>query len=173
MNWGKVAVLALGGSMLAAAVGIYWTQTRQYWRADPAAQIWVTGLEGARLPLELSTLEAIRSESSPLGFRACFTTKGALDAAPYLPVSRPEPTVPPPWFDCFEPRAIAEALASGGAVAVLGQANIAYGVDRVIALFPDGRGYAWHELNNCGRKAYDGSPVGEACPDRATFEGAF
>jgi hypothetical protein len=30
----------------------------------------------------------------------------------------------------------------------------------------DGFGYVWHELNNCGHKAYDGTVVGEECPPR-------
>jgi len=46
---------------------------------------------------------------------------------------------------------------------------VAYGVDRVVALTADGRGWSWHELNECGHKAYDGTAVGPACPDRATY----
>ena len=44
-------------------------------------------------------------------------------------------------------------------------------VDRVVAITEDGRGYVWHELNDCGAKAYDGSPTGEACPPREDVEG--
>ncbi|HBR38682.1 MAG TPA: histidine kinase, partial [Sulfitobacter pontiacus] len=38
--------------------------------------------------------------------------------------------------------------------------------DRIVAITSDGRGYVWHELNDCGDKAYDGTVVGEACPER-------
>ena len=65
--------------------------------------------------------------------------------------------------DLASPRA---ALKSGKATAFLGQKNIHYGVDRIVAITQDGRGYAWQELNNCGEKAYDGTVVGEDCPPR-------
>ena len=174
MNWGKFAVVALLASGLVGGVGLWWTQTHQYWDTDPEAVIQVTDTGGAVTTFELRFLQAIRSASSPLGFRACFETT----ARPDLPntlivVEKPEPTVPPGWFDCFAPRAIADSIRAGEATAYIGVKNIAYGVDRIVAIYPDGRGYAWHELNNCGRKTYDGTVVGENCPDRATFEGTF
>ncbi len=52
----------------------------------------------------------------------------------------------PGWFDCFDANAIGEALERGEALAFLSQAEIAVGVDRVVAVFPDGRAYAWHQL---------------------------
>ena len=44
--------------------------------------------------------------------------------------------------------AIGAALETGEAVAFLSQANSHPGVDRVVAVFPDGRAYAWHQLND-------------------------
>ena len=44
------------------------------------------------------------------------------------------------------------------------QKNVHYGVDRIVAITDDGRGFVWHELNDCGEKAYDGTVVGEECP---------
>ena len=38
-----------------------------------------------------------------------------------------------------------------------GPKNFEYGIDRYVVIYPDGRGYAWHELNDCGEKLYDGS----------------
>jgi hypothetical protein len=130
---------------------------------------------GAPEPFGVTQVDAIRSASSPLGFRACFTTTAspAMMSEGYVLYENAAPTVPPSWFECFDAPAIGAALDSGEALAFMGQENIAYGVNRIVAVFPDGRGYAWHELNNCGKKAYDGSPVGDACPDRATFEGEF
>ena len=55
-------------------------------------------------------------------------------------------------------------MEAGTALTFLSQKNIHYGVDRVVAITSDGRGYAWHELNDCGEKAYDGTVVGEECP---------
>ena len=61
---------------------------------------------------------------------------------------------------------IGEALETGEATAFLSEKNIHHGVDRVIAVFDDGRAYAWHQLNNCGDTDYTGSPRGEECPPR-------
>lgn len=172
---GKIAVIFLVACAAFAAVGIYWTQTRAFWRADDAAQITLFALAGEVEPMPVADLDAIRSDSSPIGFRACFTTPLSLATLTegYVPVPDAEPTVPPPWFDCFDAGAIVEGLETGRALAFVGHKNIAFGVDRIVAVFDDGRGFAWHTLNDCGRKAYDGTIVGEACPDRATFQGSF
>ena len=77
-----------------------------------------------------------------------------------------DPRNAPGWFDCFDAPAIARDLADGNATAFIGVKNIHFGVDRIVAITQDGRGYAWHELNNCGHKAYDGTVVGEECPPR-------
>ena len=82
-----------------------------------------------------------------------------------------EPRNAPGWFDCFDAEAIGAELEAGTALTFLSQKNFAYGVDRVVAITEDGRGYVWHELNDCGAKAYDGSPTGEACPPREDVEG--
>lgn len=172
---GKIAVIFIVVCAMLAAIGIWWTQTRAFWRTDDAAQITMVALGGGAEPLAVRDLSAIRSDSSPIGFRACFTTplSQATLTETYVPVTDAEPTVPPPWFECFDAGAIATGLETGRALAFVGQKNIAYGVDRIVAVFDDGRGFAWHALNDCGRKAYDGTIVGEACPDRATFQGSF
>lgn len=173
---GKFVVVALILTAFAAGVGIWYTNNSAYWAPMEDVVIEATPL-GAGAPENFGTQDvtAIRSESSPLGFRACFTTTAspALMSETYVGVEDVAPTVAPGWFDCFDAAAIGAALESGGALAFLGQENIAYGVNRIVAVLPDGRGFAWHELNNCGKKAYDGSVIGDACPDRATFQGDF
>jgi len=37
-------------------------------------------------------------------------------------------------------------------------------VDRVLAIYPDGRGYAWHQINRCGKIVFDGQPAPADCP---------
>jgi hypothetical protein len=53
----------------------------------------------------------------------------------------------PAWFGCYDAVEIGEALERGEAFAFMSEVNIRDGVDRVIAVFPDGRGFAWHQLN--------------------------
>ena len=71
----------------------------------------------------------------------------------------------PDWFDCFDAARIGAALEDGSALAFLGTANITYGIDRIVAITDDGRGYAWHQINICGEEVFDGRPAPEGCPD--------
>ncbi|WP_226779159.1 DUF6446 family protein [Oceaniglobus trochenteri] len=110
----------------------------------------------------------IDADSSPLRFRACFTTpmSQAMLTETYVTYENAQPLTAPGWFDCFDAETIGAALETGEAIAFLGQENIEYGVDRVVAVFDDGRAYAWHQLNHCGDKEYDGTPAGPSCPPR-------
>ena len=47
----------------------------------------------------------------------------------------------------------------------MGVENIQYGIDRVVAVYPDGRGYAWHQINACGEVVFNREPVPEGCPE--------
>ena len=65
----------------------------------------------------------------------------------YKVYEKPVPLIGPSWFGCFDANKIGEALEKGEAIAFLSQANIAPQIDRVVAVFPDGRAYAWHQLS--------------------------
>lgn len=123
---------------------------------------------GAPEPILYEGFQAIDAESSPIRYRACFTTSNSLAmlTETYVMYDDADPRVAPGWFDCFDAESLGADIASGKALTFLGQKNVAYGVDRVVAITEDGRGYAWHELNDCGDKAYDGTVVGEECPAR-------
>jgi len=114
--------------------------------------------------------QAIDADSSPIRYRACFDTDMSLPllTETYVGVDAISPRNAPNWFDCFDAEAIGAELDAGTALTFLGQKNIHYGVDRIIAITQDGRGYVWHELNDCGAKAYDGTVVGEECPPLET-----
>ena len=137
--------------------------------ADGAAEVTLTARDDDT-PHEIpyAAFQAIDAESSPIRYRACFVTSMALDRLDedFLPYPNAEPRNAPGWFDCFDARAIAAELAAGTARAYLGQKNVAYGVDRIVAITSDGRGYVWHDLNACGDRAYDGTQIGEDCPPR-------
>ncbi len=72
----------------------------------------------------------------------------------------------PGWFDCFDAAEIGAALENGEALAFLGTENISYGIDRIVAVLPDGRGFAWHEINTCGKLAFDGEDLPATCPPK-------
>ena len=56
--------------------------------------------------------------------------------------------IAPKWFNCFDAEAIGADIESGDARAVLLHRNIAEGVDRIAALYTDGRGFVWHQLRH-------------------------
>ena len=167
---GKAAILLIALACVLAGAGLWYTQQHAFW-APVEGDVTLTLQNGdARRPLDASAVTAARSSSSPLGFRACFGHGEDLDAVVADAPPAGAPTVAPGWFDCFDAGAIAALIESGDARAFLAHRDAAYGIDRVVALTADGRGWAWHELNECGDRDYSGTPVGRECPDRDAFQ---
>lgn len=143
---GKLVSGAIVLAALAAGAGMYWTQVYAFYKpveVVPGQEIMVTLPDGIH-PLTVRDFTAIDADSSPLRYRACFTAQVPPDAVPY-PAA--DPLRAPGWFDCFDADAIGHALETGGARAYLSRSAIHPDVDRVMAVFPDGRGYAWHQLH--------------------------
>ena len=119
--------------------------------------------------INYSNFRAISSDSSPIRYRACFDTTEALDVlrSRYLVYEGAEPRIAPYWFECFNAGELGSSLKDSAKGEVfLSQRNIMYGVDRVVAILENGKGYVWHEINDCGEKLYDGSPVSNECPEK-------
>lgn len=152
MNAGKIIA---GGLVLTAAVAgaaMYWLQEYAYYvEVDLAGGggISLTPIAGGpAVAIPAEDLRVIDAGSSPLRFRACFTTPLGLPALAetYQSYAGPVPLNAPSWFDCFDAAAIGAALEAGQALAFLAKAGIAPQTDRVVAVFPDGRAYAWHQI---------------------------
>ena len=168
---GKFLALILLLSAVLAGAGMYYLQVYGfYYEVDPSEgeDVALLARGSDRLePISYTAFQAIDADSSPIRYRACFKTDLTLEQLTgYIPVENPEPLTAPGWFDCYDAVTLADALKSGEAQAFIGTKNIHYGVDRIVAVTQDGRGYVWHALNNCGEKAYDGTVVGEECPPR-------
>jgi Family of unknown function (DUF6446) len=148
--------LVAGGIVVTAVLAgglMYWLQLYAFYQPvslQQGAEMMLTPI-GSDVPeaIVVENFQGIDADSSPLRFRSCFTTPLSLGTLTetYQVYDKADPLLAPGWFDCFDAEQIGEALKSGSAVAFLSQANVATGVDRVIAVFPDGRGYAWHQLN--------------------------
>ncbi len=169
---GKMLAILLLLSAALAGGGMYYLQVYGFYydvQATPGKDVLVLA-EGAEEPsaISYSKFQAIDADSSPIRFRACFETDLTLDElqGTYSVAEDVTPLTAPGWFDCYDAVSLADALKSGQAQAFLGQKNIHYGVDRIVAVTQDGKGFIWHALNNCGEKAYDGTVVGEECPPR-------
>ena len=169
---GKVIGIGIVMIALLAGAAMYYLQVYHFYEPVEA-----TGTDDVRIvnlatgepePVLYKDFQAIDASSSPIRYRACFTTEmsQAMLTETYQMYEDAEPLTAPGWFDCFDAEIIADELEAGTALAFLGEKNIGYGIDRIVVVTEDGRGYVWHELNECGDKAYDGTVVGEECPTR-------
>ncbi|PRY94488.1 hypothetical protein BCF33_0079 [Hasllibacter halocynthiae] len=161
MNFaGKLAVAFLVLTALLGAFGLWWTATRLgYGDPEEILAVGLTTPEGAvSIPASGTT---IGRDTSPRSYRSCFTL--AQPAPKAVPAPGAVPTVAPSWYECFDAEAIGADLAAGRAAAVLGTRDVRYGIDRLVALYPDGRGFAWDEINECGEVVFDGRPTPEGC----------
>ena len=166
---GKIVGIVILVSALIAGAALYYLQIYGFYDDVPDAQVELVSLT-TQEPEEIAAdnLQAIDADSSPIRFRACFTHDISLAMATetYEMTDHTDPRNAPGWFDCFDAAAIGAEIEAGTALTFLGAKNVHYGVDRIVALTDDGRGYIWHELNDCGEKSYDGTVIGETCPER-------
>lgn len=154
-------------SAFIAGVSLYYLQIYGFYEDVTVEDVSIVSLvteEPETIPF--ADFQAIDAESSPIRYRACFTTELSLAflTETYTLMPDIDPRNAPKWFDCFDAAAIGAELEAGTALTFLGAKNVHFGVDRVVAITEDGRGYVWHELNDCGDKAYDGTIIGEECP---------
>ncbi|MEL7116735.1 MAG: DUF6446 family protein [Pseudomonadota bacterium] len=149
---GKLIGIFLVGIGVIAGIALYILQVYVFFDEVPADDVTIRltlVATDAPDPLLVENLEAIDGTSSPLKFRACFDTAVSMATLTetYVVIDNAVPLTAPGWFDCFDADAIGAALSSGQAVAYLGEREIRDGVDRVVAILDDGRGFAWHQLN--------------------------
>lgn len=168
---GKLIGIAIVGTALIFGAVVYYFQVYHFYERLPATGLGDVSLtasaSGQPIPIRADDFEAIDASSSPIRYRACFTTTVSQQRlAAFEPYEGAEPRNAPSWFGCFDADGIGAAIAAGTAQVFTGQRNLEFGIDRVVAITEDGRGYVWHEINDCGDKAYDGSPLGEDCPER-------
>jgi Family of unknown function (DUF6446) len=153
VNAGRLIVAFI---VLSAALGgafLWYTAERAFYEPvafSPGAEIRLVPLTSDQPEaIVVAGVEGIDASSSPIKFRACFTTPLTLAmlTETYRIYDQAEPLVAPSGFGCFDAAAIGKALDSGEALAFLSEPNIHPGVDRVVAVFADGRAFAWHQLN--------------------------
>jgi hypothetical protein len=167
---GKFLVGLILGTALVAGVAIYYLQVYHFYETlEPNGTDDVTLVSlvsGEAEPVLYEEFQGIDASSSPIRYRACFTTtmSRAMLSETYEPYKQAEPLVAPDWFECFDAKALGAELETGTALAFLGARDVQYGIDRIVAITEDGRGYAWHQINRCGEEVFDGNPVPEGCP---------
>ncbi|MDC0738100.1 DUF6446 family protein [Cognatishimia sp. SS12] len=169
---GKILAGLVVVSALAAGIAVWYFQVYHFYepvaaRGEDDVQLTLLATDAAE-PILYSDFQAIDADSSPIRYRACFTTEmsQALLTETYQPYDGAVPLNAPGWFDCFDAGEISAALKDGRALAFLGVENISYGIDRIVAILPDGRGFAWHQINTCGEIVFDGDPAPDFCPPK-------
>lgn len=161
------AIVAIG---LIAGVAMYYLQVYAFYEpvsARGSDDVRMTSLVTGQAETVLyENFRAIDADSSPLRYRACFDTVQSLAmmTETYSLYEGATPLTGPGWFDCYDAAEVDNALASGRAIAFLGEANTHYGVDRVVAVFDDGRAVSWHQMNACGEEVFNGRPAPAGCP---------
>ncbi|GGF70803.1 signal transduction histidine kinase [Paracoccus acridae] len=143
---GKIVGIGLLAIGVIAGGGMWYLQEYHFYDRIPPADTLAVQTAGGPVTLPVRDFQGIDADSSPLRWRAC----AVLDQQPADPVpfGGATPLGAPGWFDCFDHGQLTADLASGAAQAVLGQAEIRPDVDRVLAIYPDGRVYGWHQYND-------------------------
>lgn len=166
MNATRLAIVAILLTAAVAGAAMYYLQVYAFYEElESPPYVMLTASSGGQFPLPPVNFRGIDSDSSPIRYRACFEIPPLWDFVEELaPYPEATPLNAPGWFDCFDARAIGTDLEAGTAQAILLQSNVTYGVDRVGALYPDGRIHAWHQINPCGERVFDGDPAPAGCP---------
>ncbi|WP_270727914.1 DUF6446 family protein [Shimia sp. Alg240-R146] len=168
---GKILGVFIVLSALVGGTALYWLQVYGFYEpvevsgANDDVQLTLL-VTGEPEPILYENFKAIDADSSPIRYRACFTTNmsAALLTETYEMIEHAEPRNAPKWFDCFDAKEIGTALENDEALAFMGTKDVMYGIDRLVAILPDGRGFVWHEINECGELAFDGKPLPAHCP---------
>ena len=168
---GKVLAGVIVITALLAGAAMYYLQVYYYYepvKSTGTDDVQLTSLvSGLPEPVLYDDFQAIDASSSPIRYRACFTTSMShpMLTETYELYEGAVPLTAPAWFDCFDAKTLGADLEAGRALAFLGQKDIEYGIDRVVAITDDGRGYVWQQINACGKVVFDGEPVPENCPE--------
>ena len=133
----------LAGGLIAVAVvfgaALWYFQTYAFYETVTRDSIEVAGKT-----VPVTDYLGIDASSSPLKRRGCFLTSGPMPGPVTVDAI---PLTAPDWFDCFDARSLTRDIASGAAVVHVAAVDEFDGVDRLIAVYPDGRAYEWRQLN--------------------------
>lgn len=170
MNAVRLAISGIVLSALFAGGLLYYTMVYAYYTEVDAPAFGqvelVSAITGQPEPILTENLTGIDSDSSPIRFRACFDTPVSIGTLTdtYTIYEDAEPLNAPGWFSCFDAKSLGAQLETGEAIAFLAKPTGEYGIDRVVAVTPDGHGYMWNQINECGSAVYGGDAAPEGCP---------
>ncbi len=122
--------------------GLYYALVYAYYeKVDGISEITVQDRT-----IAVADYEGIDATSSGLKLRGCFSVEPADFEGLALGVNA-VPLSAPSWFDCFDVARIQQDIDAGKAIGYLATENEKDGIDRVVAVYPDGRAFQWRQLN--------------------------
>lgn len=140
---GKFFVISLLIFTIGFSIALYYFQVFAFYtKANGLTSIEVFG----RL-VTVQNYRGIDSVTSGLKLRGCFSVD--IDEFSQLQeLEKATPLAAPFWFSCFDHKNIQEAIDSGNAKAFLVSENEKDGIDRVVAIYPNGNAFQWRQLNS-------------------------
>lgn len=139
---GKVFAYIFVGFAVVFGGGLYYSLVYAYYdTVDGLTEITVQDRV-----IAVSDYEGIDATSSGLKLRGCFSVTPADFEGLALGVNA-VPLSAPKWFKCYNVGDIQQDLDAGSAAAYLAAENEKDGIDRVVAVYPDGRAFQWRQLN--------------------------
>ncbi|MFK7945166.1 MAG: DUF6446 family protein [Paracoccaceae bacterium] len=142
---GRTLLIGFGALLTAFTAALWYFQFHAFYEDLPQQPLIIQGTE---YPAE--TWQGTDASSSPLKRRICVTFTADVVAqitTALTALAKAEPLVAPDWFECFDAKQITRDIAAGKAVAYLMGPSTFEGVDAYIAIYPDGRGYVWRQLD--------------------------
>ena len=143
---GRALALGLVIFTLIFGAALWWFQTQAFYAE--ITDVTEIDVQGSDLPVV--NYRGIDADTSPLKLRACFRIRDGVapDALAHFPkADAATPLIAPAWFDCFDAARLQADIDAGPLRAVIAARNEPVGFDRIVATYPDGRGFMWRQLN--------------------------
>ena len=140
---GKIVVISLMIFTFSFSITLYYFQVYAFYsRADGLGSIKVLDKD-----VKVQNYKGIDSDTSGLKLRGCFSVDP--DKFSELTIlAKATPLSAPFWFGCFDHVKIQLEIDKGYARAFLVAENEKDGIDRVVAVYPDGKAFQWRQLNS-------------------------
>ena len=140
---GKLFVsLLLIFTLCFSAILYYFQVYAFYLRADGLKSITVLDKN-----VKVQNYKGIDSVTSGLKLRGCFSVDPE-EFSELSTIAKATPLSAPFWFGCFDHIKIQLEINKGFAKAFLVAENEKDGIDRVVAVYPDGSAFQWRQLNS-------------------------
>ena len=140
---GKLLVISLLAFTILFSIALYYFQVFAFYKKSDG----LLSIKVFERSVPVQNYKGIDSVASGLKLRGCFTVDP--NEFSKLPVLlRATPLSAPFWFDCFDNVKIQEAINIGEAKAFLVAENEKDGIDRVVAVYPNGKAFQWRQLNS-------------------------